>query len=316
MDRSARVEGAPPIRVDYRKLAPDVCPYVSRFGEVAGEAKLKLAVKNAADIRDYCLHMYQTAKTAFAGTVCADTFLIYHDALQQYTDKDCVLFLKNEGIFKYFILPVMGCNDGTAFANRMIGNSPELNNLDSSLFADLIFLIQRHCAATRKLPINDARRFSLATPKLIQEVVKRLWTNDFITSERIIEDSDKIYNSSIPLILAHHGKVVENCSDRKGKRFSKIEVKNNNHGGRRVKGQSCKKKPMSYHFHAKEAVQEARRKSLERVHAARDANDDVHDELSFTGDEWPTIVLQGEDSNEEPDIFDPQEYNYEMEPIF
>ncbi len=65
---------------------------------------------------------------------------------------------------------------------------------------------------------------------------------------------------------------------------------------------------MTFHSHAEQAMREARRQSLERVHAARDANDDVHDELSnFTGDEWPTIVLQGEDTDEEPNIFDPQD---------
>ena len=111
--------GDPPIRVDHRKLGPDVCPYVSRFGAVLGNVKLKEAVKKAADIRDYCTHMYRTTKEAFAGTPQASTFRIYHDALQQFTCKDNVKYMKDTGIYDYFLWPVLSCNNGrTTFADQ------------------------------------------------------------------------------------------------------------------------------------------------------------------------------------------------------
>ncbi len=47
-----------------------------------------------------------------------------------------------------FIKPELGCNAGTAYEGRLVGNSPELNPLDCSLFADLTAGLTRHICMT------------------------------------------------------------------------------------------------------------------------------------------------------------------------
>ena len=137
---------------------------------------------------------------------------------------------------------------GPLLLTKMVGDSPEYNNLDTMLFADLVFAVQRHCAATRKWPVTEIRKFSMATPKTIQLVVSRLWTSDFISSARIIEDSDKIYDSSMQLVLKNLGKVVEHCGDRrKGKRAAN-QGRSANWGGKRTKSMH-KGRPKVIKFH-------------------------------------------------------------------
>ena len=77
------------------------------------------------DIRDYVIFMVDTAKDFYKVTPEATTFKIYHDALQQFTDEKCVLWMKENGYYQYFLWPELGCNDGTPFAGRCVGDSPE-----------------------------------------------------------------------------------------------------------------------------------------------------------------------------------------------
>ena len=353
------LEGSPPSpRIDYRKLPVGECPYVAKYGEVEGLLKLKVDVKkkkNACDIRDYCLHMVETARKAYAGTAKAESFRIYHDALQQFTDAECItwlllfcttyntfflsyvivlfyiynfysltltyvtfiatililinfklncidkkttlLRLKAKNLYHYFIFPVMGCNDGTSFAGRPIGDSPEFNNLDSMLFADFVHAMQRHCAATRMLDKNDARKFDMRTPLTIGRAVDRLWDPNFITSKRIMEDSDKIYDLSMPLVLANFGKVVEGCGDRRsGKRAANRPVRVlYTHGGNRTKGVYRNGKP-STTFH-------------------QDAIDALHGQVAVNILEAPILELLGDGEADEELVmeYDCQDADQETE---
>lgn len=76
------------------------------------------------DIRDYILFMVETSKEFFRETDEADTFKIYHDALQQFTDKKCIQWMKENDLYRFFIWPELGCNDDTPFAGRNVGDSP------------------------------------------------------------------------------------------------------------------------------------------------------------------------------------------------
>ena len=71
-----------------------------------------------------------------------------------------------------FILSKAGLNDGLQYyRNCLPGNSPDLMNWDNSLNKDVIDVIDRHVIATTTLDDNDDQKFSLATPKMIQEAV-------------------------------------------------------------------------------------------------------------------------------------------------
>ena len=76
------------------------------------------------DIRDYILFMVETCKDFFRETDQAHTFKIYHDALQQFTDKKCIQWMKENDLYRFFIWPELGCNDDTPFAGRNVGDSP------------------------------------------------------------------------------------------------------------------------------------------------------------------------------------------------
>ena len=74
---------------------------------------------------------------------------------------------EKEGYLKQWLIPLNGCNAGTRFEERPVGNSPEFVPLDNSLFADLQNDHRRHCAITSDVPKTDDRKFSEATPNMI-----------------------------------------------------------------------------------------------------------------------------------------------------
>ena len=96
-------------------------------------------------------------------------------ALSQITDKRCVAYMKDKNYCGRYIKPELGCNDGTPYEGRLVGNSPELNPLDSSLFADLTHALTLHICLTDQLDKEDARKFSTATPAKIEHAIDRLW---------------------------------------------------------------------------------------------------------------------------------------------
>ena len=100
--------------------------------------------------------MYEKSREAFTvDSVTDESFRIYHDALSQLTDSACQNYIIEKGYHKYFILPVLGCNDEIKnskgrlnhnFKGRNIGDSPELMPLDTSIFADLMRTVHYHVA--------------------------------------------------------------------------------------------------------------------------------------------------------------------------
>ena len=91
------------------------------------------------------------------------------------TAASTVRWMKDTGIYKRWLIPQNGCNEGTVYKQRPVGNSPEFMPLDNSLNQDIQLSLSLHCAVTAHLPDDDPRKFSMRTPKTIQAGIQKIW---------------------------------------------------------------------------------------------------------------------------------------------
>ena len=224
--------------------------------------KASSSFSKIVDIRDLVDHMYEKSRDAFTvDGVTDESFRIYHDALSQLTDSACQKYIQDKGYHKYFILPVLGCNDvirnskggiNIKFKGRNIGDSPELMPLDTSIFADLMRAIHYHVARTRCFRSDSKYKFSVATPLKVESVVSRLWNKDAIPIARINQDIERVAEA-MKVIVSQRGVVVYGWGDRNGWRSIKLQEycsvlnkdfaelsRKGKHGGLRVKAETYK----------------------------------------------------------------------------
>ena len=212
-------------------------PYEARYGENwRNEIKKVSRMKKWVCVTDLVMHIYETTQNIYKGTKYEDTFLFYHDALTQMTDKDCLNWMKKKGILNRWIRPVLGLNDeiivtdadgkvkkSTRYKGRPVGDCPELMPLDNSLFRDLRTSVDQHVGITSMLPRDDKRRFSKATPKLIIETINRIWDPDNGVSprpDRIVQDIERL-KENIAIVIEAEGAIVTDVVDRNGHRRKK-----------------------------------------------------------------------------------------------
>ena len=110
------------------------------------------------------IHIYECTKEYFTNTEFKDNFYFFHDALLLMTSKGTVEWMKEKGIYKHWLLPMKGLNEGTRYAGRPVGDSPELMPLDSTLNKDVDDAVKMHVAYISHLLNTDKRKFSMATP--------------------------------------------------------------------------------------------------------------------------------------------------------
>ena len=247
---------------DHRKAEN---PYQSLYGD-SWLKKLKESseLSKLIDIRDLVDHIFENSKDTFTvDGVTDDSFRIYHDALSQLTDSACQKYLKDKGYFKYFIIPVLGCNDiitnskGATNAHyrfRNMGDSPELMPLDTSIFADLMQTLHYHVARCRFFKSDCKYKFSIATPAATESAVARLWNKDAIPIVRINQDIERVADA-MKIIVSQKGTVVYGWGDRNGWRAMMLKEycavlnkdfdtlsRKETHGGKRIKSETFKKK--------------------------------------------------------------------------
>ena len=209
-------------------------PYLSRYGDNWRDkiAKVKSMSKFVC-VTELITHIFAETGKAFKGTKHEDTYLVYHDALSQMTDKDSKAWMEKEGLLHRWIRPVLGLNDlievedddgnvksSKNYAGRPVGNCPEAMPLDNSLFRDFRTCMDQHVGITSFLPLDDPSRFSKATPKLIMSTVNRLW--DPVTGvsprpSRIIQDIERL-RENVLLVVDANGAIVDGVADRNGHR--------------------------------------------------------------------------------------------------
>ncbi len=132
-------------------------------------------------------HVIDESTKAFAGTLRAHTFFIFHDGLSAWWEGDAQVHMEVRG-FKNRQIRNITANKGTRYENKIVGDSPEMcRALDSHGFADLKAGIIKYASFTSLYPADDPRRFHLGTPQQLLSSVIRTWRVT-PTSARIIED--------------------------------------------------------------------------------------------------------------------------------
>lgn len=188
-------------------------------------------------IRDLVQHIHDRSKEAFAGTNHEQSWYFYHDALKQLTEKSTVEWMKKMGYYERWLIPQMGLNGGTCYANRPVGNRPEWMPLDNSLNNDIQSSLSLHCAITAHLPDDDPRKYSFSTPSTIVSGIKHLYGNDtgnVPSSRRIIHDCNKALQA-FGVVHKYGGGMVPGLANRNGHR-NLVEGRNTEGwGGVRIK---------------------------------------------------------------------------------
>ncbi len=240
--------------VDHRKADN---PYLSRYGsdwEMVVAAST--ALSRFASVKHLVHHIVRASASVMVGTKYADSWYWYHDALPQLTAKCTIAWLDSVGLLDRWIRPELGLNKGTAFAGRPVGNSPELMAWDSSLNKDVKDQLRRHTVFTCGLDKHDPRRFSMATPRQIEDGIRRLLAPSddpdvgVPSGRRIIQDVQRCMGPNLLAIIGAQGAVVEGLGDRNGRR----RLVTGQRGGKRERAASAA--PQWLHPDAKAGVQQ------------------------------------------------------------
>lgn len=148
--------------------------YVERYGnERAIEEARKNVNKEYCVITDIMKHVINESNKMFEGTSEYETFVIFHDGLKAWWEKEAQAYLATLG-FEHRQLRCLGdTNRGTIYLNKVVGNSPELcRGLDSHGFKDLNDSIQYHTTLTSKYDVDDIRAFRMGTPTQVWSKMK------------------------------------------------------------------------------------------------------------------------------------------------
>ena len=195
--------------------------YEERYPET-WEAEVRDAVnKKLCCVTDIMDHVIDESTKAYAGTERADDFHIFHDGLSAWWEKGAQEYMKNRG-FEHRQIRNITANVGTRYANKIVGDSPEMcRALDSHGFADLKRAIFSFASLTSTYPVDDPRRFKLGTPADVLSAIWRAWSVA-PTSKRIVEDILEL-PTVLEKIIEHGGCCVPDESLRHGRRLERHE---------------------------------------------------------------------------------------------
>ena len=229
--------------------APDIIdhtaaqnPYESLHGNNWREViRNTTALSAYGSINHLIDHVFTASRDVFAGTKYENKWFVYHDALSLLTSAASIEYIKEKGFFKHLILPENGLNDGTCYANRVVGSHPEMMPLDAHLNADIHKAVDNHAIITKHLPKEHPLKFSKRTPKHMSSAYKRLWDISLgpyagvPNSKRICEDIERIIDKTYIEIVNNRGMALcgpHTCTGRrrneiggKGRRGGVSELK-------------------------------------------------------------------------------------------
>ena len=179
-------------------------------------------------------HIVAESKRAFADTPYADTFVLFHDALTQWWEKEAQDYLRDVlGIGPERQLHIYEGDEETGadervakrYVGKLVGDRPELCPLDSNLFADFEYAMKQNVAHTAILPHDHEEKFLLGTPAEVQKTMLRTWDFDGSrtggkgspTSARIVEDILR-FPAALDAIIKAKGAKLEGANIRSGRR--------------------------------------------------------------------------------------------------
>ena len=162
-------------------------------------------------------HIIKQGDDFYAGTDYADTWCLCHDALSAWWTPEARAYMASRGFGPERLLVAQsGTNDGTRYAEKLVGNSPELMPLDNNLFADLMFGVRQHVALTHSLAPGDPKKFSTGTPQECWSTLIRTW-QVAPSQKRIVQDIQR-WPEALNAIIAAEGAVVHDRTERHGRR--------------------------------------------------------------------------------------------------
>ena len=222
-----------PVPIDHRNADN---PYLSRFGDRWEIEIDRLAMAGKICITEMIDHIFEESRKALG-----EDYLVYHDALSLMTGSSAVNYMKRKGYYKHWILPQLDLmNDGTgelkSYANRPVGNSPEIMPLDCSLNAQLHRAVRQHIELTQIYTKEEhkALKFSMATPIAGVSAYHRVWSIH-PTASNIKKDILKVFVSA-RTIFEKKGCIVPGLGNRPGRRHvSNGGGGHSNWGGRRTR---------------------------------------------------------------------------------
>eukprot|EP00536_Pseudo-nitzschia_multiseries_P011895 jgi/Psemu1/30428/gm1.30428_g len=145
-------------------------PYLSLYREDSWEEQCdKDCMTGKMCVTEMIHFMFDQTKE-----ILGENSFVYHNALVLMTLADSILYMKDKGYDKNWILPELdlveecGGLGGAlkAYWNRPVGNPLEANPLDTSLFSQLNRAVDQHVILTQDFTDED-KKFSLATPGAI-----------------------------------------------------------------------------------------------------------------------------------------------------
>ena len=161
-------------------------------------------------------HVIKEGNRLFRDTPFKDTWKVYHDALPQWWEKGAQAFMEEQG----FKDRQWRCNGFTNllvakyYRNKLMGDSPELMPLDSSLFNDLIEGVALHVVGSTTL--EKGKRYSMGLPNDAWRTMCEVWEKA-PSSARVIQDVDR-FLVALRKIIAAEGCYVEEFDARHGHR--------------------------------------------------------------------------------------------------
>jgi hypothetical protein len=203
-------------------------PYIAKWGSANWESKLPVKFKWMC-ITDLMDHVVEQGNVVFKGTTREHDWVIYHDRLSQWWEEESQEYLETQHHMRDRQWKAVGSTNDSLpkyYKNSLMGDSPELMPLDSSLFNDLIDAVGAHVSATwekkeldpKGTHWNDKKKFKMSTPDEAWATMEAVWLgSDAVRSERIIDDVDKV-QEALEAIVKAEGAVVHSHNGRKGHR--------------------------------------------------------------------------------------------------
>lgn len=219
--------------------------YQVRYGDGWRE-ELKAACAKKHDgldaitcVTDEMDHIVAESKRAFADTPYADSFVLFHDALTQWWEKEAQDYLRDElgiGLDRqlhiYDADEESGADERVAkrYVGKLVGDRPELCPLDSNLFAYYETAMRQNVAHTHILPHTHEEKFLLGTPAEVQRTMLRTWDFDGSrtggkgtpTSADIVRDILR-FPLALAAIIEAKGAKVEGANLRSGRRRQRTQ---------------------------------------------------------------------------------------------
>ena len=175
-------------------------------------------------------HVIAEGNRVYSNTRREHTWLIYHDHLKIWWEKESQEYLKSlpcpiEGnpsrTWYDRQIRISGNENNSQVAKRykncLPGDSPELMPLDNHLFADLQEGAGKNVALSYHIKDGDtdaALKYSFATPRKVYESLQRTIKAGCPSSNRIVEDINRVFCNTLQRIIDANGTYIEDYSTK------------------------------------------------------------------------------------------------------